>query len=176
MTLSHHHDHDRLSDYEIAINFGDTLSLIYKEKMEELNNDLKEVYSHLDKLAIPQVPEFHRWFARATVPHWAEERFLAIEHIQKIRNLYRKIKKEPTVDKMDIEKAKAVPISTLYDWIIKKNMVSCPFHTDKTPSMKLNKNNTVKCFSCGFFGDGISLIMRLDQKTFKEAVEYLNKL
>lgn len=167
--------HNHLSDYQISESFGDTLSLIYKSKMAELNNDLSPVYSHLDKLDIPQVPKFHRWFAKQTVPHWASERFKAIEHINKIRKMYRNMKTE--TEGLNVEKAKAVPITEIHPFVMKRGgMTHCCFHADNTPSMKINKNNTVKCFSCGFFGDGIKLFMNLYQKTFKEAVEELNKI
>lgn len=169
--------YDRLSDYKIAINFGDTLSLIYKAKMAELNEDLKEAYALIDRLQIPQVPEFHRYFARASMPHWAQQRFTAIEHIQKIRGIYKKMKNSHPQELLDIQKAKSIPIKSLYAFQnVKKNMVSCPFHIDNSPSMKININNTVKCFSCGFFGDAIELIMKTDQINFKQAVEYLNKM
>lgn len=166
--------HNRLSNYQIAEYFGEILSLIYKEKMKELNNESKEAYAHIDKLQIPQVPEFHRYFAKASMPYNVQEKFKAIEHINKIRSMHKKMKDNP--ESLNIDKAKSVPISSLYDFTIKKNMISCPFHTDKHPSMKINKDNTVKCFSCGFFGDSIALIMRLEKKSFKESVEYLNKL
>lgn len=169
--------HDKLSDYQIASCFGDTLSLIYKSKMEELNNDLSPVYAHLDKLDIPQVPAFHRWFARQAVPHWAEERFRAIEHINKIRLMYRKMKKSPELESLDIQKAKTVPVTEIYPFALKRgNMTNCCFHKDDRPSMKINKNNTVKCFSCGFFGDSIKLFQTLNKVGFKEAVEALNKI
>lgn len=167
--------HSHLSDYEISINFGDTLQIIYKDKMEELNNDLQEVYNHIDRLKIPQVPELYRYFSQESMPGHIKERFRAVEHIQKIRGIYKKIKSGKEF--INVEQARNVPIKSLYNFQnIKKNMVSCPFHIDNSPSMKININNTVKCFSCGFYGDSISLVMKTDQITFKEAVEYLNKL
>lgn len=75
-----------------------------------------------------------------------------------------------------IARAKEVPIEGLYTWEKRKGqMVSCAFHPDQTPSMKINKNNTAKCFSCGFFGDGISFVKKLHNLNFIDAVKYLNK-
>ncbi len=165
--------HDHLTDYQVANAFGDTLSLIYKEKMQELNDDLSPMYSHLDSLAIPQIPEFHRWFARATMPDWAQERFKAIDHINKIRRLYKNIKNNP--EDLSVEKARAIPISSIYDFKFKGKNVSCPYHEDSHPSASIKYNRLV-CFSCGVKHDGIALMMNLNKFNFKQAVEYLNKL
>lgn len=165
--------HDYLSDYQIVESFGDTLSLIYKSKMEELNNDLSPVYSHLDKMDIPQVPEFHRWFARESVPHWAKERFNSIDHINKIRNLHKKLKQSNEI--LDVEKARNIPISSIYNFNFKGKNVSCPWHEDKHPSASIKFNHLV-CFQCGAKDDTISLWMKINGVRFKEAVEALNKI
>lgn len=162
--------HDRLTDYQVAEAFQGSLSRLYKAKMQELNEELQPIYNHLDKLNIPQVPEFHRWFAHQCLPDWAKFHLKAIYHIQRIR----RIKLNDTTDeKLDIEKARNVPIETLYPFKFKGKNVSCPLHVDNSPSMKINKNNTVKCFSCQFFGDSIKLFMALNKCSFPEAVRQL---
>lgn len=40
------------------------------------------------------------------------------------------------------------------------NMICCPFHADRTPSMKLN-DDYFYCFGCGATGDVIDLVARL---------------
>ena len=40
------------------------------------------------------------------------------------------------------------------------NMICCPFHADRTPSMKLNEDYFY-CFGCGAHGDVIDLVARL---------------
>ena len=40
------------------------------------------------------------------------------------------------------------------------NMVCCPFHADRTPSMKLNEDY-IYCFGCGAHGDVIDLVAKL---------------
>lgn len=78
---------------------------------------------------------------------------------------------------INIEKAKNVRIEGLYDWNKKRGrMVSCPFHEDKTPSAKINDNNTYKCFSCGVFLDSIGFVQKLNNLSFIEAVKYLNNI
>ena len=43
--------------------------------------------------------------------------------------------------------------------IRRNNMVSCPFHNDRTPSMKVD--NRFHCFGCGADGDVIDFVSRL---------------
>ena len=167
---------NKLTDYQITEAFGNTLSLIYKEKFKELNEDLSPVYEHLDSLDVPRYTDLDRWFAREALPGWAKERFRSIEHIQKIKNMWRKMKTQPESEKLDIERAKAVPIESLYPMARRGGNVSCFRHEDKHPSAKLNKNNTIKCFQCGFFGDSVSVFMALHNVGFKEAVLGLGKM
>lgn len=170
--------HDRLTDYQVAEAFGETLSILYKDKMRELNDDLKEAYALIDSLQIPQVPEFHRYFARVSMPHWAQERFIAIEHIQKIRNIYKNIKKG-NINGIDaaLVKARNVRISDIFDFSMRGRNVSCPFHgQDSHPSASIKFNYFV-CFACGIKFDVIAFYQKLNPgMKFKEAVEYLNKL
>ena len=164
--------HDRLSDYEIAMNFGDTLQVIYKEKMEELNNDLTEAYAHIDRLKIPQVPELHRYFAMEGMPDHIKERFQAVKHIQTIRGIYKKIKSGKEF--LNVEQARNVPIKKVYDFKFKGKNVSCPLHEDNHPSASIKFNRLI-CFSCGAKMDSIALFQKINNVGFKEAVEALNK-
>lgn len=43
--------------------------------------------------------------------------------------------------------------------IRRNNMVSCPFHNDRTPSMKVD--NRFHCFGCGADGDVIDFVSRI---------------
>jgi len=53
--------------------------------------------------------------------------------------------------------------------------LSCPFHEDKTPSLKINPDKqTFYCFSCNNAGDSISFIQKLHSLSFKDACRYLN--
>lgn len=50
----------------------------------------------------------------------------------------------------------------------------CPFHNERNPSFIVSPNrNTYHCFSCGAHGDAIDFVMRLDNRTYPEAIEYL---
>lgn len=53
----------------------------------------------------------------------------------------------------------------------------CPFHSEKTPSMKAYKNNTrFKCFGCGDEGDAISFVMKTEDISFTDAVRKVDAL
>lgn len=52
------------------------------------------------------------------------------------------------------------------------NMICCPFHDDRTPSMKLNEDYFY-CFGCGATGDVIDLAARLFGLSGYEAVKKL---
>ena len=52
------------------------------------------------------------------------------------------------------------------------NMVCCPFHADRTPSMKLNEDYFY-CFGCGAHGDVIDLAARLFNLSSYEAAKKL---
>jgi len=52
------------------------------------------------------------------------------------------------------------------------DMVCCPFHADRTPSMKLNEDYFY-CFGCGIHGDVIDLAARLFNLTSLQAAQKL---
>lgn len=54
----------------------------------------------------------------------------------------------------------------------RNGMASCPFHTDKTPSMDVRKN-FYHCYSCGETGDVIDFVMKLERLTFVQAIQRL---
>jgi len=50
----------------------------------------------------------------------------------------------------------------------------CPFHSEKTPSFKVNADKQIyKCFGCGKGGGVISFIMEMENIPFRDAVEVL---
>ena len=54
------------------------------------------------------------------------------------------------------------------------NMVCCPFHADRTPSMKLNEDYFY-CFGCGAHGDVIDFVARLFHLPPAEAAKKLDE-
>ena len=52
--------------------------------------------------------------------------------------------------------------------------ISCPFHQDKKPSLKVySKSNRWVCFGCGLKGSPIDFVMNYQSCSFKEAVIFL---
>lgn len=49
----------------------------------------------------------------------------------------------------------------------------CPFHTEKTPSFFIFRNNHFKCFGCGVHGDVIDFAQKMYGLSFKDALRHL---
>jgi hypothetical protein len=85
-------------------------------------------------------------------------------------------------NKIDLTKAKQVPIQSLYDFQkIQKSpgriKAICPFVDEKTPSFTIYlKDNTCHCYSCGFHSDAIGFFQKLHNINFIEAVRKLGGL
>lgn len=59
-----------------------------------------------------------------------------------------------------------------YGLVVRKNgMACCPFHSDKHPSMKIDKN--YHCFACGIGGDAIDYVSRMFGLTQYQAAKKL---
>lgn len=93
-------------------------------------------------------------------------------------NLLWQFKKWRSGDYLDKDKAKEHPIEQIAAShgldTNRSDMVSCPFHEDKTASLKLYKNsNSFFCFGCNKGGDGITFLMGLQKISFTQAVKQL---
>ena len=64
-------------------------------------------------------------------------------------------------------------ILSKYNIKAKNKMCSCPFHTDKNPSMKIY-DKTFYCFSCNRTGDLIQFVQYLFNLSFKEAMKKID--
>ena len=75
-----------------------------------------------------------------------------------------------------IDRARAVPISNFVK-VGRDGKMRCLKHNEKTPSMHIYKRkNNFYCFSCGFHGSVIDIIMEMQGLDFKGAVKYLNNI
>lgn len=54
----------------------------------------------------------------------------------------------------------------------RSGFICCPFHKEKNPSMKINKDS-YHCFGCQKHGDIFDFVMKMDNLTFKEAFKIL---
>ena len=75
----------------------------------------------------------------------------------------------------EVERAKSVEIKSLVK-VGRDRKALCPFHNDKTPSMHVFPDNHAFCFVCHKRADTIDIYRALNNCTFKEAVEALNRL
>ncbi|MDW7777241.1 MAG: CHC2 zinc finger domain-containing protein, partial [Methanosarcinales archaeon] len=76
------------------------------------------------------------------------------------------------VDRSDIRKAKAVPISEILG---EEKMIVCPFHTDTVQSLSISHEKGLwHCFGCGRGGDVIALVMEMEGVDFLGAVRRLS--
>lgn len=55
----------------------------------------------------------------------------------------------------------------------KKGFVCCPFHNEKTPSMKIFEKD-YHCFGCGEHGDVITFVQKLFNLSFQEALKKID--
>lgn len=60
-----------------------------------------------------------------------------------------------------------------YGFHMKHNMIRCPFHNDKTASMKIY-DKSFYCFGCNKTGDLIQFVEYLFNLNFKEAMQKIN--
>ena len=75
------------------------------------------------------------------------------------------------VNREAIAQAKAYPIERLLPFPVRYNRTNCPFHAKgKSTGTMTVKGNFAWCFHCGKGWDTISLVMKLEGKTFREAV------
>lgn len=76
-------------------------------------------------------------------------------------------------DGVNIARAKAVPITQFVE-VNRAGFASCLKHDERTGSMKVYpKDNRFHCFSCGWDGTVIDVVMQIDGCSFIEAVKRL---
>ena len=63
-------------------------------------------------------------------------------------------------------------IVNMYGFKVVRGMICCPFHNDKTPSMKIFPKR-YHCFTCQAHGDILDFIQKYEKVPFKEAFQRL---
>jgi len=96
---------------------------------------------------------------------------------EQIQDFTELLKKSRSENKIDIQRAKAFPMEELlrrYGYEPRMGSVNCPFHDDSSPSLSIHKKtNRWKCFGCNAGGDTIDLVMKKQNVSFVEAVNFL---
>lgn len=147
-----------------------------KQKIKILNKQLDDLfYQYRKDRTNPQYNDMTRYFIEFNYNNAREE---ILKQINKIK---RRMNPNPKGDitEDDVRSAKLHPVNLLIEFN-RAGFALCiaPAHDDRRPSMHWNKkNNTVKCFSCGWGGDSIDILMIQNQNiTFIEAVKILINL
>ena len=81
------------------------------------------------------------------------------------------------MDKFEIQKLRDLPIEGVAErlgLIVKKHKSLCPYHDDSHPSLSFSvSKNTFRCYVCGAHGGTIDLAMKVLNKPFVEACQWL---
>lgn len=134
---------------------GDLNALIKKTQRFTSYEDIQA--DRADRLAIFQDVFFHEAFID--------------KYFSSLKPQRSEVDRKKTTDK--VMRAKSYPIPDLLDF--KQNKAICPFHNEKTPSLNYYpQDNHTYCFgSCGRPYDSIAIYMKLNNCSFKEAIEKL---
>ena len=172
--------HSSLTLSQILSGFPDEIEPQCKRHIARINRELKPWRSYFEQL---EHQPYNRWtkdFIREAVRVCFMPREVT-SHLGRCRKLINMVKKKSihgSIGETDIARAKSVPILSLMECTRRggKEWAKCPFHasgTEKTASFVVNTNNTGHCFSCGWHGDSIALVMKLQGLSFIEAVRWL---
>lgn len=171
-----------LSIHELLIIFPEAKQIIIrtsKQKIKQLKEQLKNIrqvqWALVDNRTKDPVNKelFQLW-----IDDEEQQRKDIFKQIKRIIFTIQRIKNPeviPTgkITEADIAHAKEVPLENFLQ-INQAGFAHCPFHQDKTPSLKIyKKQNRWFCFSCNSGCDIIDLIMRQDNCDFLTAVKKL---
>jgi hypothetical protein len=170
----------------------ESLSLMKKDVGEEeirsmKIQSLKEEISGLQRIIDGIYARYEERYRQGiSVEH--RQILLYISDIDKLEKRLKKLKntliilesyeqwKDGEITPEQVLRAKEYPLSNLVELDI-RGFCKCPFHKDKTPSMSYWKDkNILHCFGCGVSKDSIQFVIDMYNKTFSEAVKYLNSL
>lgn len=157
-----------------------------KERSDILRN--REKYINNKDLYLELHPETRQHFLELIFDQLKEGKFLT-DINRDLRNMtWAYDSSQPDFEKrrnLDWERkyeqaTRYVPIETVIHSLVPetkgKLMIKCPFHPDKTPSLKIYpKTRTWNCFGCGARGSPLDFVMQFHHLGFKEAVEYLSR-
>ena len=147
----------------------------FEDIIQKCKNHVRSLYSRLVSCS----PEMRGIYHCSIIQLEAHIHKLQLE-IKKFEQLKR-LGKTDDKTKLDVERARTVPISSFLMGQWRKtgsgrSTVLCPIVSEKTPSFVwFEEKNNVHCFSCGYHGDSIDLFMRLHACNFIDAVKELCK-
>ncbi len=134
--------------------------------LERIYTEYKENQLAIDFFWIPNA----RWFCYDRVIGPINDKIKELEQLLKMTQIQTLGTPNPH---LDLQRAKQYPLTNFVK-VNHAGFATCPFHVDKTPSMKVDKKNRFHCFSCGFNGDVIDFYMKQNNVDFRTAVTVLN--
>ena len=150
-------------------------------EVSETFSDCRAVAVRLATLLSDELEVYDKWIAKEPFNKYfkqVDKRYIRLNELKKFLSFTRPVKNG---EKLDIAKAKAVPIQELYDFQKKKTSrdkihTVCPLHTERTGSLVIyTDNNSFYCFGCGVGGDAISFVQHLYDLKFVDAVKKLTR-
>lgn len=164
---------------------------IVPAKLKEREEDKKALSRWFNRMMqlIREEPEGDREVYRSLFKDKYKAELKNIQgHIWRLKAyLDPELAREEKTSRVSVENAKQTPILDVFCGLAgvdhsflkrsgDKYFAICPFHEEKTPSFCLFvKDNRYHCFGCGESGDSISLVEKLKNIEFKEAIALLNK-
>ncbi|MDZ4227853.1 MAG: CHC2 zinc finger domain-containing protein [Candidatus Levybacteria bacterium] len=176
----------KLSFYQLLEIFPQAKSAIKRNLTAEIKksrNDLSrahELYNEYTYKLMPRIPAQAQWFFYICRDFIVEELTKDREKTIKRNYFYLSaLKPQPSISAngkitpQDIQRAREVPLDTFLT-VNSASFAPCPFHEDKTPSLRVYKNtNRWYCFSCNSGTDVIDLYMKMNKCDFITAVKKL---
>lgn len=163
----------RVSENELAVALEDEAVLLRQIEKDYKENELPKTQKAVQDF-LDEFPQSEKRKVRASL---LLERMRKAKEEQDITNLRSLVREYQIlmglmqdITPEQVIRAREYPIT---EFVKSRNgMASCPFHTDKTPSMNL-RNNFYYCHSCGETGDVIDFVMKLEHLTFAQAIQRL---
>jgi len=167
----------KLTLLQILDAFPDEIKTIVPREVRRIKKELKPFEDYFDELYRKDYDDFTKYFISEVVRvcYMPTEKVAHLNNLLKLIKMQKNKGKKGAICEADILRAKEYPITSLLSCVRKgsKHWACCPFHEEKTPSFCVNADNTAKCFSCGFFGDSIEVVQKMNNMDFIEAVKYL---
>jgi len=174
--VNNHNTREKLNQFKNELNpdekdFAKQCRLRYlKEQIDITAKRLTEIYGYQEELKRNKVSISDRLV------------YLEVCNFKETDRKYNKLMNEYVYLTQDraseitpelIEQARTQPIEDFIE-VDKRWFAKCINHDDNHASMYC-KGGFAHCFSCGWSGDVISLVMKLNDMNFREAVKYLTK-
>lgn len=133
-------------------------------RREDIPDTTKEIFIHVTNSRVDKA------FIKPV-----EDEIKRLERIIRKHEWSQKPSPDGSITDLDIAHAKEFRITDIVA-PSRAGFILCPFHSEKTGSCKIHKDNRYHCYSCGADGDVIDLVMKIYNLDFINAVKkILNK-